>query len=371
MDKNNKIRLLIISDYFYPHWTGISKSIYYLIQNIGSFTKTTVLTISYDNHLLREEGIFGATIIREPSLFTLSRAKYSLSINIKFIKLLSGVDTVLINAPSINILPFVVFAKIARKKTIIFHQGDLILPSGFKNRILEVIFYINSYLAFFFADKVSTYTKDYGENSKLLKNFLKKFTPLILPVLAVAKNPKKTINKKGILFGFAGRFVEEKGFDILFRAIPLICKKIPNAHFVYAGKPMEYEDFFEKNKSLYNSVKNKVEFMGLLNEKEMNKFYEKINFMIIPSRSDCFNLVQAEAMLHGIPCISSNIPGLRVMIQKTGFGILFEKENPVDLAKKVSIALREYNKIINSYQKVKEILNNKKNVKKIKKFIAE
>ena len=61
-----------------------------------------------------------------------------------------------------------------------------------------------------------------------MHTFLQKSSPLyacfaIPPVNNGSKNLESLEHfkkQKKILFGFAGRFVDEKGFDILFQAIP-------------------------------------------------------------------------------------------------------------------------------------------------------
>lgn len=368
--REDKHKLLIVSDYFYPHWTGISKSFYYLIQAIDKEIDCTVLTVNFNRKLPAEEKLFNTNIIRLSPTLSLSRSKYSILMIWRFLFLIKKYDTVLINSPSAHILPLAIITKIFRKKLLIFHQGDLILPKGVTNRIIEIIFDINSLISFSLADKVSTYTKDYAENSRILKHFLNKFTHLIFPILIETKTLKKK-REKNIKFGFAGRFVEEKGFDILLEAIPLIIGKFPNSKFYYAGEiKMEYEDFFNKNIELFKKVEKYIIMLGLLDDEQMIDFYSLIDYIVVPSRSDCFNLVQAEAMKSGVPSIASDIPGLRVLVQKTGFGSLFENENNQALFNTVVEAIENRDLILSRYQEVKKILNNQCNIKIIKEFIV-
>lgn len=372
MNKTKQLRLLIITDFFYPHWTGISKSLFYLIKALDRDLLCTVLTVRYHKDLRSLDKILNTKIIREDVLFSLSRSKYSPRVLLRLLIIINQHDVVLINSPSSNILPAAVITKLFRKKLLIFHQGDLILPEGIANRIVEKIFDISAYLACVLSDKVSTYTKDYAKYSRLLKNFHEKFTPIILPILIPGSLLLKKRQNKYIYFGFAGRFVEEKGFDILLDAIPEIVNSIPNARFRYAGQlKMGYERFFEKNKNKFDKLKKYIDFCGLLSDKEMLSFYDSIDFIIVPSRSDCFNLVQAEAMKSGVPSIAADIPGLRVLVKQTGFGVLFEKNNSVDLARKSVLAVAQRKKIMLRLASVKTILDDKLNVKKITNFITK
>lgn len=371
--KKQILKVLIVSDYYYPHWTGICKSIYNLTQSVKGPINFTVLTVKFKKTLKNEEVVDGVRILREPYLFSISRAKYSFSLILRFISLVKNYNIVFINSPFSNILPVSIITKLFKKKLLIFHHGDLMLPEGLVNRIIERIFYLCSTAGFFLADKVSTYTYDYALHSRLLKSHLKKFTPLLIPVIVennkrfnlydnrIYKKLSRYKKNKKNLFGFAGRFVKEKGVDLLFKAIPKIMIKLPSAHFIFAGEiHVGYENFFKKNIDKYNHAKKNITILGLLNQKNLNVFYKMIDFMIVPSRSDCFNLVQAEAMLYKKPVVISNIPGARFLVKKTGYGILFEKENIKDLVNKV-VSMTKF-KAYNNFSEIKKLLNNKKDL---------
>ena len=46
---------------------------------------------------------------------------------------------------------------------------------------------------------------------------------------------------------------------------------------------------------------------------EMAKFYPNIDLLVLPSlnSTEAFGLVQIEAMMNGVPCVASNLPGVR------------------------------------------------------------
>jgi len=348
MTKTKKLKLLIISDYFYPHWTGISKAMLYLVQSIDHVYDITVLTTQFDKKLTQKQLFNKTTVIRCPAIFKISRTHISFNLILKFISLIQTQDVVFINSPCTYILILSLLTRFARKKLLVFHQGDLILPKGIKNKVIEKIFDISSLIGCLFAQKVSTYTEDYAKHSRILSRFLYKFTPLLVPVTNLDVSQKTipqltTLRKKHtILLGFAGRFVEEKGFDLLFKAIPKVIKTLPNVHFVFAGETkMGYENFFDTQKLAYDKIKRHVSFLGLLDAKKMNYFFSHINLILLPSRSDCFPLVQVEAMLRHVPAVCADIPGARVAVQKTRFGLLHKKEDFHDLSEKIILAVEQ------------------------------
>lgn len=373
-----QLRLLLVTDFYYPHWTGISKSVFSLTKTLQDEFSVTVLTVRYDRDLHRFEKIDKVSVVRSRYLLSISRSKYSLAMIGDFFRLVRNNDCVFINSPCANILLFSIVSKLFRKRLVIFHQGDLILPPGFLNKLIENVFDLSCFISFSLADNVSTYTADYAKYSRTMHTFLQKFKPVILPVLLPpVNNSSKTLDtmehfkkQKKILFGFAGRFVDEKGFDILFQAIPIVMTYLPNAHFVIAGKEMSYESFFSKNRGMFNHVKEHMTFFGLLDDVSLEHFYKGIECIVVPSRSDCFNLVQAEAMLCGSPAIVSDIPGLRYLVKESGFGMLFKKNDPADLAEKIVALAENKADIMKSEIKAKEILDKKKNVEKAREFIT-
>jgi glycosyltransferase involved in cell wall biosynthesis len=374
--RKEKQNILLITDYFYPHWTGYAKSLFYLVESLSKLNNITVLTVRHDKSLKRCEKILGADVVREDYILSISRSKYSLKIIFKFFQLVSRYDAVFINSPCSNILFLSIITKMFGKRLYIFHQGDLILPKKILNKLIEKIFDLSSFISFSIADKVSTYTRDYANHSRILKHFLYKFSPMIPPINPIYLNQKKQSSKKidknsRVLFGFAGRFVHEKGFDVLFSAIPLIKKEIPNAYFIFAGEiNMGYEDFYKKNLVLFDTVKKDVTILDLLDDAKLKEFYEKIDFIIVPSRSDCFNLVQAEAMLSGVPSIASDIPGLRIPVKETGFGVLFKKEDPQDLTRAVIEAVKNWEQIIKKEINVKVVFDKQSNLTKLRTFFS-
>lgn len=378
--KQQRKRILIVTDFFYPHWTGISKSLLYLVVSLKKVNPITVLTMRYQKRLPLQETVEGAAVIRTPITLSFSRTHFSLSFLPAYLRLVPQHDTVLINSPCTYIFPAVCIAKLLRKRVVVFHQGDLNLPPGILNRFIEQIFDASTILACHMADSVSTYTKDYARHSRILSRFEKKFTPLLMPITVPVPGKRKNKTdrtleamkkKKYILFGFAGRFVEEKGFDILFRAIPHILEKLPHARFVFAGETrMGYEHFFDQKRRLWGKAEPFVTRLGLLNGEDLASFYRHIDFMIMPSRSDCFPLVQAEVMLAGKPVLATNIPGLRVPVRETGFGLLFRKNDPEDLANAVIAASRKKESILKNKRKAAVFFDADEHTKTVAQFFA-
>jgi len=348
-------KLLVVTDYYPPHWTGLSKSVGELCNLASTMCAVTVATIRHDRRLPTAERLGAVQVYRAPYLASLSRARISPAFLFLLMRRIGKADSVLVNMPCTLTLPASLLARLMGKRLMLFHQGDLMLPRGPANRIIEKIYDMCTLPACRLADRLATYTPDYARSSRILAPFPSKTASVRIPLPAGTPKQSPEIEKRmrglkqkyPILVGFAGRFVEEKGFDLLFRAIPSVIRKNPRIHFVFAGETdMKYEHFFEQNKMLLDRVPEAVTILGRLDEGGLAAFYRNLSWFIMPSRSDCYGLVQIEAMREGVPVLVSNIPGARAPVAETGFGALFPPEDPSRMANAILEAVHNRARIM-------------------------
>lgn len=335
----------MLSEFFVPHWTGLAKSFFNLARDLArDGHAVTVLTTRHRNDLPPRETIDGIDVHRSDYLFSVSRTHYSLRILRDAVRLSRRCDVVIINSPFSNVLFAVLIAKLRGKRTIVFHQGDLVLPRRSGSRALRILiegaFDALTLPAMAMSDVVATYTQDYARHSRVMRRFPHKLRTTIPTIDVPAGRPSPAVTQRldalrrdAALVGFAGRFVEEKGFDVLFRAIPEILRRRPDARFAFAGEQhVHYERFFEQTAALLARVEEHVTFLGLLDAGDLAAFYRSLDAFVLCSRSDCFALTQAEAALCGAPLVVSDIPGARCLVQATGAGVLVAPEDPHALA---------------------------------------
>lgn len=373
----NKKRIVFLCEFYRPHWTGIAQVSVTLAELYAKTRQVTVITTQLSSTQPKYSIENDVIVYRIPYLFKLSRTNYSPQTIIFFLKKIWNYDTVFIHSPHSNIIFLSVITKLFRKKLFIYQHGDLILPTQTGNRVVNTIiqklYDVCTYLSYVLADNILTQTEDYAKNSRLMKWFMYKFTPYIFPLRPFNKKESKKIalvldnlHRKYVLIGFAGRFVEEKGFDVLLNSIPLVLKKFPNVMFVFAGAlNVSYENFYEKNKTLFENNKGYVTVLGLLNDSGLKSFYKRIDCFVIPSRSDCFPYTQIEAMSFGVPSVVTNIPGARVPVLKTKFGTIVKPNNVESLANGIEETLKNKKKIMRYSEKLLPFLNKYGHIKNL------
>lgn len=144
-------------------------------------------------------------------------------------------------------------------------------------------------------------------------------------------------SKKEIIIGNVSRLLpEEKGQDILIKAISLLKKKYPNIKCLFAGEaapnsPLILDELKQLCEEL--EVGDNIIFCG--NVKEVSEFLNSLDIFVLPSRYEGFGIALVEAMYKGIPCIASNIDGPKEIIKDNKYGLLFESNNYEDLAEKI------------------------------------
>src|SRR6185369_14147460 len=131
----------------------------------------------------------------------------------------------------------------------------------------------------------------------------------------------------------------EKGVEVLLDALPTVLKKYPKAQVLFAGAyqnvmgEQAYSDRLMPRIREYEMAGHWT-FLGNLDPVQMAAFYPNLNVLTVPSlnSTEAFGLVQIEAMINGVPCVPSALPGVRQPVKMHGMGVISEIGNAHSLA---------------------------------------
>nr|MBC7244908.1 glycosyltransferase family 4 protein [Chloroflexota bacterium] len=368
------MKILVILTYYYPHWTGLTAYARRLAEGLARRGhQITVLTSRYWRSLPKEEVHQGVRIVRLEPLMRISRGLVMPGFPMAAYRLIKEHDVVQVHIPILESPLVTALAKRAGKKVVITHHGDLVMPSKPFDQFVELSVTWLMRQALKSAARITIHTQDYADNSAFLKPFQEKLFQVLPPVEIPQPIPEQVAAwrrelrlDQAKLVGFAGRFVEEKGFDFLLKAIPYILDKIPEASFVYAGEVnVVYESFFEQWRHLVERWKDYIVMLGLLNDaQKVANFYAMCDVLALPSRTDCFPMVQVEAMLCGTPTVATDIPGLRVPVQLTKMGRLVRPQDERALAEGIIEVLTNRDKYIRNREEIAAIFDLEKTIDK-------
>lgn len=345
------IRLLTVLTFYAPHWTGLTAIAVLIAEGMAARGHhVSVLTAHHDRELARREARNGVDVVRLPYAARLSRGVLMPSFPLAARRMIREHDVIHIHTPLLEAPLVGALSRLYRRPMLMTHQGDLVMPPGLVDQAVEKVGTVLLGTAARLATVVSPLNDDYAAESRFLAPFADKLVPILPPVeipepeAGAAARWRTALGLDGKrLVGFAGRFVEEKGFDYLLRAVPALLAAVPDAHLVYAGEhQMAYEDFHRRCKPLLDAHGEHVTFLGLLRDREqLASFYAMCDVFALPSRTDSFAAVQVEAMLCGTPVVASDIPGARVAVRSTGMGRLVAPRNPAALAEGLAAVLME------------------------------
>jgi len=120
---------------------------------------------------------------------------------------------------------------------------------------------------------------------------------------------------------FAGRFVREKGIDVLLRAFARVVAAIPEARLVLVGDGPECVPLRRLIADL--GLSTQVSMAGHLPRQELEPYLAKAWVQVMPSHwAEPFGLVAAEAMMRGTAVIVSDSGGLAELVQDGDTGFL-------------------------------------------------
>ena len=152
------------------------------------------------------------------------------------------------------------------------------------------------------------------------------YNPLTLKPGAPATGTTKS-------FLAVGRFSHQhKGFDLLIEAFHLFAQKNQEWKLDIVGEGVE-EELYRNLIKKYN-LENRVTIHPFTNN--IQAYYSEAQVYVLSSRWEGFGLVLVEAMAHGLPVISSDLPTSKEIMGD--FGLYFKNGDIEDLAKKLEDA---------------------------------
>jgi glycosyltransferase involved in cell wall biosynthesis len=324
------VKILVVLTYYWPHRTGLTLHVQHLSEALAARGHAvTVLTSRFLDALPARERLNGVDVIRLTSALRISRGQVMPSLPAEAARLIQQHDVVALHSPLLELPLLGALARRHDRALVVTHHGDLVLPSGPMNRFIEFVvrrFFLRGARG---ADQLVAYSDDYARHSSYLAPFAGRWTaiypPVRLPVPGGSAR-ERTRARLGVgdapLIGYAGRFVEEKRPDLILRALPHLDERLPRAHVAFAGQFMlPYERFYERTLPLIERYRSRAHFLGLIqDDQELADFYAACDVLVLPSSTECFGIVQVEAMLSGTPVVTTDVPGVREPVRVTGMG---------------------------------------------------
>jgi len=375
------VRILSTLSYYHPHWTGLTVVAQRLAGGLARLGHdVTVLTSRHDPRLPARERLNGVRVVRVPTLGRVSRTAIMPSFPFALVREVRRSDLVHIHTPMPETALIAAVARVMRKAVLITHHGDVEMPAGLGNALIKRIMDTVIRTGMRLSDRTVVHVADYRDHSVFLAPVARKIDPIYPPIEVPPPQPdrveawRRELGLDGRpLVGFAGRFVEEKGFDFLLRAMPLVRARLPDVRFVFAGeKDVSYERFFERCRPLYEGQREAIVELGLLpDHQQMANYYGMCDVFTLPSRTDCFAIVQVEALLSGTPLVTSDIPGAREVVRVTEAGRLVRMGDPSSIAEGIVQVLQDPDRYRPKQEVVRSVFDPERSLREYEALMRE
>jgi glycosyltransferase involved in cell wall biosynthesis len=367
------MKILTVLTYYRPHTSGLT---IYAERLARAFARrghqVTVMTTQYDPSLLLEETLDGVKIVRVPVAARVSKGVIAPTFGLVATRLVAQHDVVQMHLPQFDAPGVALRGRLFGKPAVLTYHCDLLLPPGFFNRFVNAVVDFQNNMAGILSNHIVTYTQDYADHSPYLSRYASKLTPILPPVELPNPLPgaveafaqEHRVRERRPVIGMAARFAAEKGVEVLLDALPIILTKYPKAQVLFAGTyqnvmgEQAYSDRLMPRIREYE-IQGHWTFLGNLDPEEMASFYPNLDVLTVPSlnSTEAFGLVQIEAMMNGVPCVPSALPGVRQPVTMHGMGRVARIGDAAHLAESILEILDEPETFRGDTQAIRDAYN--------------
>ena len=137
----------------------------------------------------------------------------------------------------------------------------------------------------------------------------------------------------------AGRIQPLKGVDVALEAAAIIASQIPGFRLSVIGGASGPTGEAEVSRLVARAsepdLEGVVDFHEAVPHTELAEFYRAADVVMVPSRSESFGLVAAEAQSCGVPVVAARVGGLEHVVADGRSGLLVDGWDPKDHAEAV------------------------------------
>ena len=155
------------------------------------------------------------------------------------------------------------------------------------------------------------------------------------------------INKNGIVFGFIGRIVPEKGVKELLEAMLILKVNGKKISLLIAGDPLVDKPYADELYSIIknNNLEQNVNFVGKIND--VASFYKTCDVICIPSiyEEPMANVV-AESKSYHKPCIIFNQGGMPEIVKDKVTGMVVNEVSVEGLSNAMAYYIDNPNEVL-------------------------
>ncbi|MFD9544131.1 glycosyltransferase family 4 protein [Streptomyces sp. NPDC060022] len=320
----------IAVNYYAPYVSGLTEAARIVAEGlVARGWKVAVVATRHDPELPLRESLNGVDVHRCPVVASIGRGLVSPSFA-RTVRRLSRRSRVLhLHLPMLE--AGLITGPRLKIPVVSTYHIDLWLPPGPVARAATAAVSVSSAVTLRRSAAVVVNSDDQAEHSRMwprLRN-ARRFA-IAAPCLDRRGGSDAYRQTTGPHIGFLGRIVPDKGLPYLLAAFSGIDD--PDARLLVGGDYVTVA-----GGSVIEEVREaarqdpRISILGLLRGQEIADFYASIDVFALPSIAESFGIAQAEAMMCGVPSVTTDLPGGRYPVVATGMGAVVPPRDPVAL----------------------------------------
>lgn len=139
---------------------------------------------------------------------------------------------------------------------------------------------------------------------------------------------------KPLTIGVVSRLESIKGMDLVVPAFAQVKACHPEMQLLIVGDGSQRKQMEEQ--AYKAELKESVEFAGRQPQEMLSNYYDRIDILLMPSRSEGFGLTAIEGMARGCVVVAAHTGGLPEVVRDGEVGLLHKPEQVEDLAAQIN-----------------------------------
>lgn len=144
-----------------------------------------------------------------------------------------------------------------------------------------------------------------------------------------------------VRFGFIGQIINSKGVHLLLQAANLLPETLRKKFSISVFGDLDHDPAYSSGLLALAKNNTQIHFLGTYVRNKSASVYAGIDVLVVPSLWYDFPLVIHEAFATNTPVIASNIGSMAEVITHDVNGLLFERNNPADMARQLERIIEE------------------------------
>jgi glycosyltransferase involved in cell wall biosynthesis len=313
--------LVIVLTYYAPYVSGLTNVARDVAEGLAARGwRVCVVASKHDPSLPTNEVINGVRVVRAPVLAKVGKGTIGVNLTRMALREMRRSRVANLHLPLIEAGLLTSLAPIPVVST---YHCDVSLPPGMVNVAQREAVDRSSRSGLRRSAATVVTSEDYARRSRLWPVIAPNMVAIPPPCVPVDTGAPSYRRGDGFHVGFLGRLVEEKGVEHLVDAF--LALDDPSARLLIGG-----EHSAVAGGSVVQRVRahagddDRIDLLGFVPDQRLGDFYSSIDAFALPSVNafEAFGIVQVVGMLAGVPALVSDLPGVRLPVERTGFGTI-------------------------------------------------